>query len=646
MYGYVRQAGILIVLLVCAREAPAQVQRSMVNLGFEQTALTGRDGNQGRCFLVVRENVVPGWTTNHAPIGQGGGALQPVTTNACAPLSFRANTGERPIELWRNGFLSVPARAGSQFAELNANVPSKVYQNICMTNGEQVSWSFSHRGRDGQDVAVFSVDSSANPIVQARTGPASGGAIEACGGGNVTGAACNRTTASGGWADYSGSFTWTGPTAVQQIGFEATSSAGVAGSGNLLDDVVINLQSYAEFQQPDSAGREGAATVPLPIVVLSGNVAAELQVPLEIDPASTATLGSDFQTPNGASVFTITVPAGVYDGGPGSVFDLGLTLIDDQVIEDNETIIVNLQPSGDYVIASTQTCGVAGVGSSRFLILDDDVDIAITKTVDNPTPVAGEDVTFTVTVQNNTAAPTVGPAGTPSPLDSHDANVQLIDAIPTGIDAFAWTCAPGPGLPAASCPSPAGTGPLDEIVSLPAGDASAGGSLVFTIVASLDAATCAATTNDAIAIVRTPLYEGASAQTGFTTPTPGGLANNEAQASVDLLCADLQVQVTNTIASGPDDLPSDILASGATTTYTLTVTNLGPGAVTGAVLTNTPDAALDCPTGNPVTCAGPSAACPASAVTIGDLAAGVALGLLAPTAPDNRLTMAFDCTVQ
>ena len=109
------------------------------------------------------------------------------------------------------------------------------------------------------------------------------------------------------------------------------------------------------------------------------------------------------------------------------------------------------------------------------------------------------------------------------------------------------------------------------------------------------------------------------------------------------LTANLVMTKTNTPASGPSDLPSDTVSSGATTTYTVVVTNNGPDAVTGAVVSDTPGAGLTCPAANPVTCTG--ASCPAGPLTTGDLTAGVTLGTLFATAGNNTVSFTVTCTV-
>lgn len=112
--------------------------------------------------------------------------------------------------------------------------------------------------------------------------------------------------------------------------------------------------------------------------------------------------------------------------------------------------------------------------------------------------------------------------------------------------------------------------------------------------------------------------------------------------------ADLRITKTNTPLSGPGDQAADTVVSGATTTYSLVVTNAGPNPVAAAVIADTPGAGLTCHAANVVTCsstASPSA-CPGGALTVADLAAGVTLGNLPATSGGNTVTFTFDCTVQ
>lgn len=110
-----------------------------------------------------------------------------------------------------------------------------------------------------------------------------------------------------------------------------------------------------------------------------------------------------------------------------------------------------------------------------------------------------------------------------------------------------------------------------------------------------------------------------------------------------LLPADLAITKSNTYTPAqPSDLAGDSVSAGVSTTYTLVVTNNGPGAVTGAVVRDTPGAGLVCPPGDAVTISGNGV--PAGSFTIADLtgAAGIALGTLSA---GQSTVLAFTCNV-
>jgi uncharacterized repeat protein (TIGR01451 family) len=110
-------------------------------------------------------------------------------------------------------------------------------------------------------------------------------------------------------------------------------------------------------------------------------------------------------------------------------------------------------------------------------------------------------------------------------------------------------------------------------------------------------------------------------------------ANNTAQATVTIpLPANLQVDKTNGVSA---------LGSGNTTSYTITVSNLGPNAADGSTLADAAVAGLSCTS---VTCAGATggAICPGSPA----IAALQGAGLNLSTLPANStLTFVVTCTV-
>lgn len=137
----------------------------------------------------------------------------------------------------------------------------------------------------------------------------------------------------------------------------------------------------------------------------------------------------------------------------------------------------------------------------------------------------------------------------------------------------------------------------------------------------------------------TPTFTAAGAVTiPFAGLAPQSGGRNVVCTLENLLGADLSITKQNADPSG------GTVVYGATTRYTITVSNAGPGTSTNAIVRDTPSAGLTCAAGNPVTCTGPVGACPAGG-TVGDLtgAGGLALGVLAVGASVN---LQFNCIAQ
>ena len=106
--------------------------------------------------------------------------------------------------------------------------------------------------------------------------------------------------------------------------------------------------------------------------------------------------------------------------------------------------------------------------------------------------------------------------------------------------------------------------------------------------------------------------------------------------------ADLSITKTNTPGvNGEVDQTNDTVTSGATTSYTLTVTNNGPDTVSGAVVKDLVVSGLTCTSTDAVTITGDGV--PAGSFTIGDLiGAGITLGGLAD---GEKTTISYTCDV-
>ncbi len=104
--------------------------------------------------------------------------------------------------------------------------------------------------------------------------------------------------------------------------------------------------------------------------------------------------------------------------------------------------------------------------------------------------------------------------------------------------------------------------------------------------------------------------------------------------------ADLSVTKTNTPLAGPVDQANDVLLSGSQTIYEIVVSNAGPDAANGAILSDPPPTGLTC---NAVTCSNPTggAVCPAVSVPVLQ-GSGVTINTLPAS---SSLTFRLTCTV-
>lgn len=208
------------------------------------------------------QSEVPGWDTTH-----------PTQTNGCpatAGSGLAAYTCN-PIELWFNNFNGVQPVSGIVLAELNAYAPSKLYQNVCILNGESFGFSFAHRGRSGIDSARLEMTST--PILTVQSGNTTGVSgtptVISPGASGVAAASIAN-----GWTRYTGNFTNPGASGIRQLGFVAVStSGGNLSVGNFLDDVSISFKPYAELTT-STVSVEGSAMAQIPGFSLSANLPA------------------------------------------------------------------------------------------------------------------------------------------------------------------------------------------------------------------------------------------------------------------------------------------------------------------------------------------------------------------------------------
>ena len=302
-------------------------------------------------FAQQRVIVNPSFEAND-PQGPGAANFQ-VYTNGEVP-GWNSTTGY--IELWDNNFRSVPAYQGAVFAEMNAYDGGALYQNICMVNGETVGWTFAHRARSGgaaTQTANFQIANSGGTVLQNLASQAS-------------------TTANQVWNVNSGTTTYTGPSGVQHVQFTTTDPGSV---GNFLDDIRIQLNPFIEFSAAAGSGLESNASSNIPALLIDGTLYSPITVSVTVT-GGTATRGTDYTTPNGNATFNVTVPAGTYSR---TTLPLGITVIDDNLVESSETITLSLNAGTGYTRSGTASCGSAARTTSTYTITDNDSAITLSK---------------------------------------------------------------------------------------------------------------------------------------------------------------------------------------------------------------------------------------------------------------------------
>ncbi|MBC2260011.1 LPXTG cell wall anchor domain-containing protein [Listeria sp. FSL L7-0091] len=123
------------------------------------------------------------------------------------------------IEVWQNGNgYNVPAFSGNNFIELNSDGIGPVYQDIRTIPGSNLTWKFSHRGRNGMDTADLLIGS---PESQTEVTRVSDGET---------------------WGSFEGNYTVPAGQTITRLTFNPISTAdGTLTNGNFLDDVQLYI---------------------------------------------------------------------------------------------------------------------------------------------------------------------------------------------------------------------------------------------------------------------------------------------------------------------------------------------------------------------------------------------------------------------
>lgn len=150
---------------------------------------------------------------------QFGGGPSAFLFNAADVAGWQTTASDQQIEIWQSGFQGVSSQSGDYHAELNANIPSQLFQEFDVLPGDVVEYTISHRGRVGVDTADILIGPAGDQVFQQQI-----------------------STSNQAWAQYSGQYVVPDGVTSIRIGFESVSTAlGSQSVGNFIDNLQIRI---------------------------------------------------------------------------------------------------------------------------------------------------------------------------------------------------------------------------------------------------------------------------------------------------------------------------------------------------------------------------------------------------------------------
>ncbi|MEU1944738.1 isopeptide-forming domain-containing fimbrial protein [Streptomyces sp. NPDC020125] len=392
--------------------APRRV--ALANGSFEEPAVTGveilPDASQTQA-----SKRVPGWLTT---------------------------ASDHMIELWHSGFNGVPAAEGTQFAELNANQVSTLYQDLSTTPGTKLYWRLYHRGRQGEDTMALDIGAPGSTVEQKRF-----------------------TDGATAWGYYTGTYTVPAGQTLTRFAFRSVSAAGGNRSiGNFLDGIFFGTAPYVTLDKtaiPVGPLEVGDVVTYRITARNEGGGAAENLILADTVPDGTTYLPGSLRIvdgPNaGAKTDTDGDDQGSYDAEANEVvFHLGNdasgtqggSLPSTQTLPAGTTVeyrvTIDLAAAGKQ-ISNTATAAyenrlgetpepLTATSNEQVTEVKPAADLTVTKAADATTVTVGQTVTYRITVHNS------GP--------NQATGVTVTDQLPDGLTFLSADGTPGSYDPA------------------------------------------------------------------------------------------------------------------------------------------------------------------------------------------------------
>ncbi len=370
--------------------------RAIVNPSFDINAVNSGAWTMVEALNGTQSPRMEGWQSTHPPTANFGGR-------------------DHPIEVWGSPFNNVGSVTGTTLIELNANVSSAVFQDLCLELNEPVGWSFFHHARSRNTTEIVQVTISDPTTWTGVTAPPA----PAYSSGDLP------VTRAQLWVNHTGAWNGNHPAGAYRFAFDAVQGGNGPSYGNLLDEVTVDLPALAEFidapgVNPTSTSEAAGARVAF---VLNGRLTVPTNIRLQptaaatvngsdivgisvVDGAGNAFAGASAAVqPDGA--IDVTIPPGIYWPNERDSYVQLLLDLDDAVADVNETASWSLVAGNPDLRPGDAMCDGPDQPDVTFSITAA-LDLALNLSTPD-VPAEASDVIFTASVSNVDGLPDPGP---------------------------------------------------------------------------------------------------------------------------------------------------------------------------------------------------------------------------------------------
>ena len=396
---------------VAASANEVQIQRSFVNLSFNQPALSGTHAQ-------FSESQVEGWLTTHK-----------------LPKLIEMWRGKGPDSSAPNSWGT--SNSANQYAELNAEDASALYQSVCLFKNEEFTWNFRHAARSStNEQATFYIG-------KVGTGDRLNYSI------NQTIGTSQPVTQLFAWKDANANpavnkATVTAESGIYQFIFSATrwgTGSNARTLGNFLDDINIGLKPAVEFSASSNKYYEGndnisgkTQAVPFNIVgqILSQDDMPTLNFKVDYPPNYSgvkAVYGVNYKLykQEGAALVELGSADGLSKSNQDTSITFNYTPVYNSALDYTKGVQVNglvigilgnttvnaditvpfsfaLDPTSKAIATSLSSCGSSQADIKFDLkIQEDDVDLSVVKALTSDSlTIKDRLVSYTLDVENKT----------------------------------------------------------------------------------------------------------------------------------------------------------------------------------------------------------------------------------------------------